>query len=116
MKTLLAAALLIASNVLAQASVLLVPLHFHTVQEAINASVDGDMIIVADGTYKENINFGGKDVWLRSWNKHGAVIIGQGSWQNPSPVVSFINGETNNAVLDGFVVRNGTGFHMPGSG
>ena len=38
-----------------------------TIQEAINASVDGDTVLVADGTYYENINFKGKAITLASW-------------------------------------------------
>ena len=43
-----------------------VPGDYATIQEAINASVDGDSIAVAAGTYNENINFNGKNITLGS--------------------------------------------------
>ena len=43
-----------------------VPLDFTTIQAAINASNNGDTILVEPGTYYENINFNGKNVFLTS--------------------------------------------------
>ena len=43
-----------------------VPDDFTKIQDAINNSVDGDVILVAPGTYYENINFRGKNVLLTS--------------------------------------------------
>ncbi len=39
---------------------------FASIQEAIDASVDGDEIIVHPGTYYENVRFNGKNITLRS--------------------------------------------------
>ena len=41
-----------------------VPGDYATIQEAINASVDGDSIAVVAGTFNENINFYGKSIKL----------------------------------------------------
>ena len=43
-----------------------IPEDYATIQAGINASVDGDEIIVSPGTYVENINFEGKAVILGS--------------------------------------------------
>ena len=41
-----------------------VPQDFSTIQAAIDASKDGDSILVAAGTFKENISFNGKSISL----------------------------------------------------
>ena len=38
---------------------------FATIQAGINASEDSDTIFVAAGTYTENINFNGKNIYLK---------------------------------------------------
>jgi hypothetical protein len=44
-----------------------VPGDFNTIQDAINAAVTGDTILVAPGTYFENLTFHGKGLCLGSW-------------------------------------------------
>ena len=39
-----------------------VPDNYATIQAAINASANGDVIIVRPGTYMENLDFSGKEV------------------------------------------------------
>ena len=39
-----------------------VPTDYTTIQQAIDASVDGDVINVLSGTYYENINYNGKNI------------------------------------------------------
>ena len=39
---------------------ILVPSQYSTIQDAINASVDGDSISVSNGTYFENLDFQGQ--------------------------------------------------------
>ena len=59
--------ILVASAMVASASTIYVPDNHMTIQEAVNASNDGDMIIVRDGTYSENINVN-KRLTIRSEN------------------------------------------------
>ena len=47
--------------------VLLVPSDHATIQDAINASDDRDTILVAPGTYQENINYSGKNIVIGSY-------------------------------------------------
>ena len=82
---------------------------FNNIQAAIDYSKEGDTIIIADGTYFENINFWGKNITLRSTEPNNpdlvaATIIDGG--QNDS-VITCENGENNNCVINGFTITNG---------
>jgi predicted outer membrane repeat protein len=85
-----------------------VPGDFATIQEAMDdASVlEGDTILVAPGTYFENVNFGGKDVTLKSSHGPAATVI-DGS--GVSSVVAFTGSNGFDSVLDGFTITNGLG-------
>ncbi|MCP4176604.1 MAG: hypothetical protein GY756_02460 [bacterium] len=84
-----------------------VPADFPTIQQAIDASVNGDKIFVADGTYNENINFNGKEVEIEGdpANPSDVIIDGGGA----GPVVTFENGEAGITSLNGFTIQNGSG-------
>jgi len=43
-----------------------VPKDYSTIQAAIDAAEDGDTIVAAPGTYRETINFKGKNIILQS--------------------------------------------------
>ncbi len=83
-----------------------VPADYSTIQEAVNAAVDGDTVRVAPGTYPENIDFLGKAVTVESTNGAGSTILDGGRLGS---VVSFITGEGADSILDGFTVKNGSG-------
>jgi len=101
-----------------QATTWHVPQSFNTIQEAINASVDGDVVLVAEGTYFENINFMGKKITVASLFYQDQkkihikrTIINGSKPANPDfgSVVSFIMGEDTSSVLCGFTITGGTG-------
>lgn len=75
-----------------------------TIIDAINAAVDGDVIIVRPGTYVENIDYKGKSISIESeMGPYLTTIDGaQRTW-----VVEINNGEGPGTVLEGFTVRNG---------
>jgi parallel beta-helix repeat protein len=83
-----------------------VPDDFTTIQEAIDdvIVIDGDTIIVRDGTYYEIIDFLGKAITVQSENGPSTTIIDGGA---TGPVVAFLNGEGAESVLDGFTITNG---------
>jgi len=83
-----------------------VPDHYTTIQGAINASSNGDTVIIRPGTYYENIDFVGRTILLKS--EQGAAVTTIDGSQSGS-VVTFQSGENADSVLDGFEVTNGTG-------
>jgi hypothetical protein len=95
------------------AATLYVPDDFASIQGAIDASSDGDLIIVRPGTYVENIDFLGKAITLKSeLGPCDTIIDGNKS----GSVVTFKNGEVQDSILDGFTLTNGSGTWGPPSG
>jgi Big-like domain-containing protein/parallel beta helix pectate lyase-like protein len=84
-----------------------VPSDQPSIQSAINVATKGDRVLVAPGTYFENINFGGKAITVISESGPEVTIIDGGE---ADPVVIFISGEGRNSVLNGFTLQNGRGF------
>jgi len=80
-----------------------------TIQPCIAQALGGDTITVLPGTYNENIDFMGKAVNLRSLEGPETTII-EGS-QPDAAVVTFVTGEGNGSVLDGFTIRGGGSSH-----
>ena len=95
-----------------------VPQDYATIQAAINASNDGDTVLVSEGKYMENIRYRGKAIVVGSLylvdndTTHIAktIIDGSSSTQADSgSVVYFINGEDTTSVLCGFTIQGGSG-------
>lgn len=77
-----------------------------TIQGAIKAAAAGDVILVHDGTYLENLDFRGKAVTVRSVNGPAVTVIdGSGI----APVAQFVSGEGRRTVLQGFTLTRGYG-------
>ncbi|MCF8236500.1 MAG: right-handed parallel beta-helix repeat-containing protein [Bacteroidales bacterium] len=95
-----------------------VPQDHQSIQAAIDAAVDGNVVLVDTGTYLENISFNGKAITLASkyiWSqdefyRDHTVIDGSNA---PDPdsatTVLFISGEDSTSVLTGFTITGGAG-------
>ena len=75
-----------------------------TIQAGINAAVNGDTVLVAPGTYFENINFNGKAITVTTSTGAAQTIIDGG---NIESVVTFSGGEGPGSVLNGFTLQHG---------
>jgi predicted outer membrane repeat protein len=102
----------------ASAKIISVPKNYSSVQEGINNAQDGDTILVAKGTYHENINFLGKKIVLASHFilKGDTALISKtildGSKsdnKDSASVVKFISGEDSSSAIIGFTIQNGSG-------
>jgi serine protease len=87
-----------------KAGTLRVPSQYATIQQAINTGQNGDTVLVAPGTYVENINFSGKAITLISEAGPQTTII---DGNQLGSVVTFRSGEERNSVISGFTIRNG---------
>ncbi len=96
------------------ADIINVPGDQPTIQAGIDAAVDGDEVVIADGTYtgdgNRNMNFGGKGITVRSENGAEACILDL----QLRRAFSFSNGETADARVEGLTITNG--FSLTGGG
>jgi len=83
-----------------------VPADQPTIQDGIDAAVTGDTVLVAPGTYVENIDFKGKAITVTSKMGPEVTII-DGNYAGS--VVTFDSDEGPDTVLEGFTLTNGTG-------
>jgi parallel beta-helix repeat protein len=84
-----------------------VPADQPTIQGAIDVANNGDTVLVAPGTYFENINFKGKAITVTSSAGAAQTIIDGGA---KGSVVIFHTGEGPSSVLNGFTLQNGAGY------
>jgi len=87
------------------------PVDFDNIQAAINAAVNGDTILVADGTYtgpgNRDIDFFGKAITVKSGNgPENCIIDCQGTETEPHRGFNFSYNQDANAVIDGFTITN----------
>jgi len=100
------------------AEILHVPVDYSTVQQAILASSHGDTVLVADGTYVENLNFRGRNIVVASHflldqnleHIHATILDGsEPVHSDTGSVVCIISGEDSTTALIGFTITGGTG-------
>ena len=87
---------------------------FQTIQEAVDASVDGDEIIVAPGVYTSSnswtpvVDMYNKNIWLHSSDGPETTFLDGG--QNKT-VVQLYYGESS---IQGFMIQNGSSYYGGG--
>jgi len=87
-----------------------IPADYSTIQAGIDASSDGDTVLVAEGTYTENINYNGKNIVVGSLYLttsdssyiSSTIIDGDSS----GSIVVFESFEDSTAVLNGFTFQD----------
>ena len=94
------------------ATILNVPDDHETIQGAINASEDGDTVLVQPGEYVENIDFNGHNIVVGSLFittgdtafVERTIIDGNGE----NTVIQIASGEDARTMLTGFTIHNGS--------
>lgn len=89
-----------------------VPEDYPTVQEGIDAAVDGDTVLVAAGNYSgdgnRDIDFSGKTIIVMSEEGPLVTIIDcEGSFSEPHRGFYFHSGESTASVVKGFTITGG---------
>ena len=109
-------------SVTALADIIAVPGDQPTIQAGIDSASAGDTVLVADGTYPEQINFRGKAITVASHfildgdTSHIAATSITGSTAahpDSGSVVYFISGEDTTSILSGLSVSGGSGTVIP---
>ena len=106
-------------STIAHAATINVPADHPTIQQAIDAAINGDEIVIAQGTYLEHIDLLGKAITLRSTDPNDPVVVAAtiidggndpdapGFPQNSGTVVSCKNDEGPDTLLLGLTVTGG---------
>ena len=77
---------------------------FASIQLGIDTIAVGYGVLVAPGTYMENINFNGKNIAVLGEDRETTIIHGD----QENIVVRFVTGEDSTALISGFTITNGS--------
>jgi hypothetical protein len=93
---------------------LFVPSDYPTIQAAINEAIEGDQVVLSPGTYMEAVNFGGKNIVLRSENPDDPETV-ESTIIKDNPIV-FQGTEKASCSLIGLTITNTNGRGVEGAG
>ena len=107
---------------LLNATIIHIPADYPAIQEGINASVDGDTVLVADGVYYENLSID-REITLASHfiidgnisHRDATIIDGSNYDEDSGPFGSCVlfrppeNGDAISPKLTGFTIQHGLG-------
>jgi parallel beta-helix repeat protein len=96
--------LLLVGSLTANAATIVVPDDYSTIQAAVTAANGGDVILVKNGTYTENVNIpGGKNgLIIKNFTGHSPVLDGS-SVGNPKVAFRI---QSDNVTIEGFTIQN----------
>jgi len=77
-----------------------------TLQAAIEAAQDGDVVLAMPGIYYERLDFLGKEIHVLGSGPEVTVLNAAGK---DNAAVTFENGESEASILEGFTITGGTG-------
>ena len=86
-----------------------VPQDYQTIQAAVNAAQNGDVVLVSPGTYTENITISGKTITLASdfYTTNDPSYIDQTILDGGGTTVITISSAGTETKIVGFTIRNG---------
>ncbi len=114
--TLITAIILTANLLFAQ--IINIPDDYPTIQQGINAAIDGDTVLVQPGTYTENIGIGG-DITLASLflftqdTSYISSTIIDGNQEGTVIDMHQLGFSSHNITVTGFTIKNGLGDEGP---
>lgn len=82
---------------------------FQSIDAAIDAAQDGDIVRVDPGSYKEAIDFQKKKITVSATSPDAALTIIDAIDFPQTSAVSFKSGEAADSVLEGFTITGGSG-------